>query len=200
MIPHKLHLIWMGDRPVPKWEEMWFTMYTHWDVRLWNEKAIRALPLVNKDVFDWYAERGRWNGAADVARAEILNSHGGVYTDIDSIPLRLFDYASFMEADLFVGLTRQRDRVANGTIGAVAGHPVLQTYIALIGKTKKRLPPSRTIGSTLLTRALGCHAGTAGIVVLPPRVLYPTSLRGQPVEGDETPYVEHLWAGTRGAY
>ena len=202
MIPHKLHMIWMGERPVPvHWMQPWVDMHPEWEFHLWNEEEIRALPLMNVRHFNWYARRKRWNGAADIARIEILATQGGVYVDIDSTPLLPLDDASFMTAGFFAGIAEKR-RVANGTIGSIARHPVLETYMQMIRAhpLSHMLPPSRTIGSVMLTKAIETFSDREDVVVLPRRVFHPVSIKGIPIEGEDLAYIQHHWAGTRKLY
>lgn len=201
MIPRIIHQIWMGSKPLPaKWVAAYQLMHPSWEHRLWTEQDIRALPLQNVAHFNWYAKRGRWNGAADIARVEILHRFGGIYVDVDSEPLLPFDGAPFMDAGFFAGIA-EGTRIANGTIGAEAGHPVLADYIAAISRhpLTRMLPPSRTIGSVLLTASVR-KSDRADVMVLPRRTFYPVSLKGQPIEGPEPAYTNHFWAGTKRLY
>ena len=66
--------------------------------RLWHEDAIDALGLRNDGIYRRYLAEGLYDGAADVARIEILHRFGGVYTDADSVALRPLGAAPFMAA------------------------------------------------------------------------------------------------------
>jgi inositol phosphorylceramide mannosyltransferase catalytic subunit len=202
MIPRVLHQIWMGPKPLPQeWVEAYKLANPSWEHRLWTERAIRKLPLTNLRHFNWYARRGRWNGAADIARVEILHRFGGVYVDVDSEPLLPFDDAPFMGAGFFAGIAEGK-RIANGTIGSEAGHPVLTEYIAAIGNhpLTNLLPPSRTIGSVLLTDVVSRHSHMPDVMVMSRRTFYPVSIKGNRIAGIEPAYTNHFWAGTKRLY
>lgn len=203
-IPRILHHIWIGPRPVPlAWIEAWRAMHSGWEQRLWDQAAIDALPLRNRAVFDDYARRSNWPGAADVARVEILLRSGGVYVDVDSECLLTFEGAPFMAASFFAayepGVPARPGRVANGVLGAVAGHPILAGYVAAIGKLKTYQPAWDTVGGTLLTTIVARHASDKGVVILPPRTFYPESHTGEQAPGGEMSYTRHFWASSPGA-
>src|SRR3990167_7702746 len=102
VIPHRLHHVWLGPRPVPQaWADAWAAAHPGWACRVWREADLAALPMVNRRVYDDFLTRGVWHGAADVARLELLHAEGGVYVDIDSRPLRSFEGAPFMDAGVF---------------------------------------------------------------------------------------------------
>ena len=199
MIPHVLHQIWIGPRPAPTaWLDAWRAMHPGWEHLLWDEAAIRSLPLANAAAFDAYLARPHYPGAADVARVEILLSRGGVYTDADSKPVRPFDGAPFMAAGFFAA-RYATGRVGNGTLGAVAGHPVLADYRESIGQAPRLWPAWNTIGGALLTEVVARHAGDPTVVVLPTGTFYGAGRHGQVVRDGSVPYVRHFWASSPGA-
>jgi mannosyltransferase OCH1-like enzyme len=102
MIPRTLHQIWIGPRPVPRrWTESWRRLHPEFEYRLWDEAAIDAFGLANLAVYRRYGEAEIYDGAADVARAEILHRFGGVYVDADSEALRPLGEAPIMNAGFF---------------------------------------------------------------------------------------------------
>lgn len=199
MIPHLLHHIWLGPRPVPDWHEAWREMHPSWHQRIWREADIDALHLANRRAYDHYMSREEWSGAANVARVEILLAHGGLYVDIDSQPLQPFDAAPFMTADVFAAyepVATHPGRVANGTIGAVRAHPVLRSYRRAIREMECLEPSWDTTGGTALTAMLLLHRRCCDVRVLPSRVFYPRDAFGRLVPGAETSYCDHFWATT----
>lgn len=200
VIPHTLHQIWLGSGKVPQaWSDAWQAMHPTWEYRLWDEDALRALPMHNADVFAHYAGQGDWPGAADVARVEVLTALGGVYADIDSRCLVSFDGAPFMAFGFFAGLTLplryQPGRVGNGVIGGEAGHPVLIDYRRSIASLGRYEPAWDTVGGTLLTAVLSRHR-TPDVLILPAGTFYPRGRRGERAIDDATPYTTHFWASS----
>ena len=181
------------------WVRGWRALHGSWEIRLWCEDDLRALPLRNRRLLEHYLARGIWYGAADVARVEVLLACGGVYTDIDSEPLRSLDDAPFMEAGFFAAYTLplagHPGRVGNGTMGAARGHSVLVDYAAAMGRAKRLGPVWNTIGGTMLTQVLARHR-TPDVQILPAGTFYAEGRRGARANDGATTYVRHFWAGS----
>lgn len=204
MIPRILHFVWLGPRPLPvEWLRAWRALHLDWEHRIWHEADIRALPLRNRRTFDAYLARPHYAGAADVARAEILLACGGVYTDIDSTPLRSLSGAPFMAAGFFAGYTLpvpgRPGRVGNGTLGAERWHPVLVDYVAAMGQQRTIWPAWDTTGGTLLTSVLARHRDDPTVQLLPAGTFYPRGRHGAVANDGAVAYVQHYWSGSPGA-
>jgi hypothetical protein len=78
-----IHQIWIGPAKRPDWTQGWADL-EGWDYRLWDEAAIDTLNLRHRWLYDCYVAEGCWNGAANIARIEILQQHGGLYIDADT--------------------------------------------------------------------------------------------------------------------
>lgn len=204
MIPRILHHIWLGPRPVPDaWAGAWAAMHPGWEQRIWREDDLEALDMTLRKQYERKVNEGCWPGAADIARLEILKAHGGVYVDIDSRPLRTFEGADFMDADVFAAyepVASLPGRVANGTIGAVAGADAIDTCIWLIGRMRTLEPAWDTTGGTALTAAMLVHRRCCDVRVLPSRTFYAKDASGRMVPGQEQPFCEHFWSSTNGSY
>lgn len=204
MIPRAFHQIWLGPRPVPvELIEPWKAMHPRWEHTLWRETDIRVFGLHNRRAFEEYLRLGLWHGAANVARIEILDRLGGVYVDVDTVPLRAFDKGVFMRAGLFAGYANPRPEypglISNTYVGAEAGHPVLGTVTRLIRAQKRLVPPWKTTGVLLLTRAIHTwqRRGRADIYLAPPHVFFPEDKYGNPAEpGFGATYSRHLWGSS----
>lgn len=159
MIPKTLHHVWVGG-PVPAhlaaWRDGWLDLHPGWECRLWHEREIDELGLVNRRLFD-DAERiaGRYAGQlrSDVARYEILAACGGVYVDFDCEARRPFD--DLLDVPAFVGWEVPDVWANNAVIGAVPGHPFLAALI-------ERLPAN-----------VARHRGSRPNVLSGPRFLTP---------------------------
>lgn len=185
-------------------------MHPSWEVAVWREADIDALGLTNRAAYDYYMatptkrRQGgmEYNGAANVARVEILLRSGGVYVDIDSVPLRPLDPLlrhSFF-AGFEPGVPTRPGRIANGTIGSARDHPILRRYVALIGGLGTLLPAWDTSGGTALTQAVARYRYGPGVHIYEPRVFYPEDHRGRPAPGRQPSYTRHLFASTHSSY
>ena len=202
MIPRVLHHIWFGPKDVPEdWREAWRAMHPGWEHRLWRESDVTGLPVDSR--FIDFLDRGIWHGAADLARVAILREYGGVYVDIDSKPLTTFDGAPFMESAFFAAYEPTPSipgRIANGTIGSIPNHPILETYADLVSKMTDLSEPWDTTGGTGLTAAVLVHRQCCHPTILPARTFYSTDAHGKSVAGRETMYSQHFWASTNRIY
>jgi hypothetical protein len=205
-IPHRLHHIWLGPRPVPeRWARAWARRHPRWEHRIWREADIESLlPAELRRAWAYYLERSMWHGAADVARIAILRRHGGVYVDIDSEPVRAFDRAPFMRANFFVGVEigtpAEPEHITNGVIGSIPGHPILDDVIRRIAAAEDIHAPWRTVGGGFLTQAVLAHRELPGVVILPTRTFFPEDKHGRPAPGNEPIYTRQYWATTHRLY
>lgn len=212
MIPRVLHQVWVGPLPVPGWAAVWRDMHPGWEYHLWRESDIVGLPRLVRRAWDDYIARGRWHGAANVARAAILHECGGVYVDVDSRPLRCWADAPFMWAGkggpgLFAAYEPNvpdlPGRVANGCIGATVAHPAIDDWLRLMDRlvAHGRLEePWQTTGGTSLTAALALHATCCDVRIMPARVLYPLDAHGRITPGTSEAWSDHYWATTNLLY
>ena len=205
MIAHVLHHIWVGPNSDPiDLIRAWREMHPGWELRLWREADIRAFGLRNGDAFEAYLELRLWHGAANVARVEIVERLGGVYVDMDTIPLRPFDGGTFMRHGLFAGYVQPRPEypglIGNAYIGAVPGHPVLRTAMRMIANRRRLRPPWINTGVVVFTRAVeaSLRRGVDDIYIAPVHVFFPHDKIGIPAPpGRGLTYARHLWGSTK---
>ncbi len=198
MIPKLLHQIWLGPRPAPlAWTETWREANPDFTYRLWGDGDLGELGLRNADVYRRYLVEGLYDGAADVARIEILHRFGGVYADADSVALRPLGDASFMDAGFFAPLEASDEHpglVTNAFMGAVPEHAVLTRYIEAVSLVKTLRPMWRLTGPGALTDVLGSHP-YPDVMVLPSWTFFATALSGESVQGGSS-YARHFWSTT----
>lgn len=198
MIPKLLHQIWLGSRPPPLvWTETWREANPDFTYRLWDEDALDGLGLRNDDLYRRYLVEGLYDGAADVARIEILHRFGGVYADADSVALRPLGDASFMEAGFFAPLEASDDHpglITNAFMGAVREHTVLTRYIEAVSRVDDIRPMWRLTGPGALTDVLTSR-DDPDVMILPAWTFFATALSGEAVQGGRS-YAQHFWSTT----
>jgi hypothetical protein len=214
MIPKRLHQFWIGPSPPPsQWMETWPAAHPNWHYTLWDERAIKRFRLTNARLFRRLCDIGRYDGASDVARAEILLRQGGVWADADSECLRPLDGADFLDSRFFVVqdplIAPGRDLVhdllgdvdylvAGGFMGGEAGHPILRRYVdamsRVLPENQELTPTWISVGGVLLQKVIGDDPDA---LVLPSWVFFDRNLKGEPVEGG-APYARHFWGSTAG--
>ena len=198
-IPKVLHQIWLGPRPVPVvWTRTWQELNPDFEYRLWTEDAVDGFGLRNDDVYRRFVGEGIYDGAADVARAEILLRHGGVYVDADSVALRPLGDAPFMSAGFFAQREPNDDNpdlVTNAFMGATPGHPVLARYVAVHAGIEALRPMWLVSGPGALTKVLATETGN-DVMILPWDTFFTASLWGHGGPSIGEPYAEHYWSTT----
>jgi len=207
MIPRILHHIWLGPLPVPmEMIQPWRDLHPRWEHRLWREADIRALGLSNESAFERYLRGRRWHGAANVARYEILYREGGVYVDVDTVPLGSLKNAPFMRrpVTLWAAYVQPRPQypglIGNAYIGAEPRHPVLRAAMDLIASDPHLVPPWVHSGVVAFTKAVAAVGPRADIRILPTKTFFPHDRFGRPApEARATTYARHLWGSTRGS-
>ena len=84
---HIIHQIWVGDPNKATWNMMksWqrYCQKFNWEYKLWRDNDIESICLKNKKIYNYYKQNNDYHGMSDVARIEILNQYGGVYSDCD---------------------------------------------------------------------------------------------------------------------
>ena len=87
MIENIVHQIWVGDSQKATWNMMnsWkrYCDKYGWEYKLWRENDLEEIPMKNREIYKYYKERNNYQGMSDVARIEILNRYGGIYSDCD---------------------------------------------------------------------------------------------------------------------
>ena len=158
-IPPVIHQIWFGKVP-PKIKEMMETFSEDYVKNnpgsryiFWNEKRLRSLGMINKDIYE--AESG-YDCKSDMARLEILNRFGGFYVDSDcvwlgnkslnSVPSKNGIMIAYEKAGNSIGkgyLEKDTTRCANGVFGATIANPIIAF---MIGKLKESYASQRRCG------------------------------------------------------
>lgn len=178
-IPKTIHQIWLGS-PLPEkyyaLQQTWLEHHPDWEYRLWTDKEVEALNLINKKAYNKSTNYGQ---KSDIARYEILYRFGGLYVDTDFECLRAFDELHHC-CDFYVGLSCQHSpHIINALIGAAPGHPILKECIHAIKRGNYKgggfVATQNNTGPGLLTRSFLKCAGTAGTkdVAFPSSYFYP---------------------------
>lgn len=127
-IPRIFHFIWLGSALPQKFEPFitsWKTQHPTWTIKIWTEKEASTFPLVNRKLFNESSNHGY---RSDLLRYEILQQEGGVYVDIDFFCTQSIDELA-QSFNFFGCLFPHQTIVANGIIGSIPHHPILQQCI-----------------------------------------------------------------------
>lgn len=197
LIPHVLHRIWLGPRPIPQaFDEYWAgwqALMPTWRFVTWTT------PPRLQNAREFAASR-TLAGKADVLRYEVVLAHGGVYVDCDEEPLRPLEDLDLGGREAFAGI-ESPGWIANGVLGAVAGHPAVAAVVADLPASFRRHGPRHPVHATgpgLLTRT---WLERSDVCLLPPVTFYPVhwtrkaELGGPyPAEAFGVQHWAHSWA------
>lgn len=93
-IPHIVHQIWIGPKPLPKHAQKWVNLCKKYgyEYKLWRDNDVGQ--LINQKYYDEMKDKKSYPGMADILRYEVVYNHGGLYIDFDMTPvdLPIFDY------------------------------------------------------------------------------------------------------------
>ena len=157
-IPKIIHQIWLGPNKRPDiWMNSWKNDYIKqnpdWKYKLWTEKEINKLQLINRKQYDY---EKHYPGKSDIARYEILYQFGGVFIDADSLWINKPNNSlnKILDMSKKYGMFAAEEPVnkwsiANGVIGFTVKHNILCEIINYISKNyfnlKKKYKKNREI-------------------------------------------------------
>jgi glycosyltransferase involved in cell wall biosynthesis len=192
-IPKIIHQIWIGPKDKPETIVSWQKMNPGFEYRLWTEKEIDELGLINKKAYRKYYKDGWYAGASNVARVEILDRFGGVYVDADTKCVTSLENAPFMVWDFFASYVVDGEtRLSNSPIGCTPGHRYMKDSIERIKHITEYYPSHKQTGPALLTSIVDDKSK-----VLPAYAFLPVFHRGHINEKVGLNYSEHYWGTTK---
>jgi mannosyltransferase OCH1-like enzyme len=207
-IPRIIHQVWLGTNPKPtEWMDSVreFATKHGYTYKLWDEKAAEGLdwdsvPGLRRE---YGAFRSQLAGKADIIRMLALYEHGGIYIDADTVVMRPAKFAAFLEKNpyaVFFGwenilkshtkkvnnfgpeLAGAKRLVANGMIGAAAGHPFFEALLGGVVANAEREEGEdawRKVGPLYVTRVYAkLKKKMPDVHVYPMRYFYPRHWKG----------------------
>lgn len=160
-IPKIIHLCWLSGDPYPEtiarcidsWRktmpdyEIWLWDRARFDAEVDNRFACEALKL------------RKWAFVADYIRFYALYTYGGIYMDSDVRVYRSFD--DLLDDRFFSGIEyfKPTDYIAieAAVMGSEAGHPLMETCLALYASIPFVLPDG-SIDQTTVTKRMAAEA------------------------------------------
>lgn len=204
MIPHILHHVWVGPRPVPmQWINTWREKHPDWEHVLWGNDAVKNGGWENQKQIDYYYRIGEWPGVADLLRYEILHRHGGFNPGVDSLcHLNIDELMDCPDYDLFSCWENERAKpgLISPVHGSTSNNPYLAQIIAELGRLKPPLgKPWKTTGNLYMGEFFA-RQKPGRFRIFPSHYFMPHHWTGLRYEGDGKIYGEHLWGTTKRLY
>ena len=178
VVPKKIHQIWLGSSLPKKYVEFqksWQNLNPDYEYRLWTDKDITELNLINSEQ---YLASDNFGVKSDLARYEILYRFGGIYVDTDFECLKpindQFLSRSFLAGQVF----SYAPQLNNAIIFAAPKDKFLKLIIENIpSHPDRKLSAIETLdycGATFLSRLLWKYRQmlSSGTVILPSQYFY----------------------------
>lgn len=87
-IEKKMTHIWIGPRAAPtKWMNTWKDMHPEWEYSVFTDKMLWSRKWKNQSLIEEYYKRGKYAGAHDLIRYELIYEQGGFWPAADSVCL-----------------------------------------------------------------------------------------------------------------
>jgi len=215
MIPKKIHWCWFGQAErSPLMERCMQSVrdaHPDHEITLWTDKHVFALPASQlRDYLEATLKAGNFAHTANLFRAYVLYTHGGIYLDTDVEILRPLDPLLGQEA--FFGaqhpVSLSRGRINNAVMGAVPKHRSMKYVMALTCYKCQPTQKPNQGGPHIITEVLddmaeGCvrYCGVFSnkeFTIYPPEYFYPYPFGGTLTTDCLTmeTYCVHHWAHT----
>jgi mannosyltransferase OCH1-like enzyme len=198
-----IHQIWIGDNPLPTlWTDTVkeFAKKYDYTYKLWTDASVKDLGMDEipglKRLYDSFGKE--LAGRADILRLLILYKYGGIYIDADTVIMKPEKFHRFLKKNTtgmffaWENLSAKRTRklglgvnrlVANGTIGAEAGHPFLKALLEGIVLHEKNVIDTKDawkrVGPYYVTKMyMSMKKKFPDIKIFPMRYFYPRAWAG----------------------
>lgn len=220
-IPKLAHYIWMGS-DLPAWArkniEIFQELNPRWEARVWlcEDEWIEAVPQAIRPLIASQADAGSllpwYSSRSDIVSYALLKKYGGLYMDVDVVPLRPLD--DFQHHKAYIG--RQPDQRLNcAVMGSEIGSEfACQALAECERRARIRTIKRCTFGPDMLT-SLFDKPYQDVVTVLPRHYFYaiPSRQKAHPLmacktrqdrmdyvykfrkyfSDDTPPYLAHLW-------
>ena len=134
-IPRVVHVIWVGDAPMPPAArhniDLWTALLGQaWQIRLWTNADLTE-EMFDPVVLDTIAKAPHGVQKADILRYHIMSSQGGWYLDLDFEPIQSIDPIALLLHREELILCNEEDhlvgKISNGFFACTPSHPEITT-------------------------------------------------------------------------
>ena len=177
--PKIIHQIWLSDKNLPppdKWkesQEKWKETYSEYEYMLWTNENTKELISKNYSQFEETFYKFKYLiQRVDFLKFILMHHYGGVYSDLDIVPLKRFD--NLINTDSDCCITRSEVNLRFYTNSFFIGKPKTKIWMDLMNESVKKSKNNYLIkhaevtmktGSWLVTNVVNKYEGT--ITILP---------------------------------
>jgi len=197
-IPKIIHQIWLGDKPLPKkLMKTWKDKHPGWQYILWRDESLEIIKFRAMPQIDQMLMAGKYNGAADIMRYNILHELGGFVAPADSICVNPIDDLLDLECFCCYENEKVRPGLLSPIIGTYSGNPLFDFIVHVLENTPDVLYDDawKVTGNALLTGAV--QKTNFPIHILPSYTFLPEHYTGEIYKGKGKIYSRHFWGSTK---
>ncbi|MES3499527.1 glycosyltransferase [Citrobacter portucalensis] len=202
-IPKKIHIVWIGDESKMPHAmiDTWVKLNPGWQIVLWRNSELNSTKWVNSKHIRAMMKSGRYSGAADIMRYEILYNHGGFAIDADSICIRPLEDWLF-DSQVCASMENEHAKpglIANGYLAAEKNSALIAEIIMDIESKKNVLYalPWQVTGPQLLTDTFN-RLKYSNITLWPSHYFIPKHWTGIKYIGSGHVFGYQFWGTTKG--
>jgi mannosyltransferase OCH1-like enzyme len=140
LIPKILHHIWIGPKQIPlHWMKTWVDKHPDWEYHLWDNDLVNNTEFVNNELIQQFIDFGRFDGAADLIRYEVLYKYGGFMPGSDcECLLPIDDLLIYKSISVYENEKLGRNLISP-ILGSVPNFPFLKTIIEYFQENKDKV-------------------------------------------------------------
>lgn len=202
-LPRKLSHIWIGPKlPPEEWMQSWKEMLPDWSYTLYDNTTLKSEGFETAPQIEEYMRRGKYAGAADLMRYELLWRYGGFMPGADSVCLLNPEPLFVDNAELYTIYENEfvRGKLVSPILAAAPGN----SFLRLLIDQMKEVPPEtlgepwKQTGNLFVAQMIEKHA--PDIVIWPSHYMIPEHFTGVTYEGDGPIYAHQIFGETNKAY
>lgn len=207
-IPKKICHIWIGPLSPPKaWMKTWIEKHPDWDYSIFGNQDLDKNIFYNQKLIDEYIRVGRYSGAADLIRYELLYKEGGFIPPADAVCLENTNEL-WIESKEFCYTVYENEKLRPGFVSPIYAANKNNEFLELIISTlnTKTLDDVvdkdvyKVTGNEFLYHMIKQH--NPKIKIFPSHYFIPKHFKAKTerYSGPDKVYADQMWGTTRNRY
>lgn len=202
-VPKKLGHIWIGYKRAPEdWMKTWRDAHPDWEYQVFDNDYLFNRDWKNKRLIAEYVRRGRFEGASDLMRYEILYEQGGFIPEADSTCQQNTEVL-FTLPSLYTVYEHEVSQpgFVSPFLASSPKHPFLKKVIDHLHETQTPETlqgPFRSVGNKFLGEII--EQEKPEISILPSYFFIPNHLRSGKSYTEGPVFADQLWGSSNRGY
>lgn len=207
-IPKKMYHIWIGPLPPPdKWMKTWIENHPDWKYEVFDNQKLKETNFYNQELIDEYIKVGRYSGAADLIRYELLYKEGGFIPPADAICLNNTEELWIEPID-YCYTVYESETLRPGFVSPIYAANEKNKFLEILINTLKLTKLTdvldkdvyKVTGNEFLCRMIENH--NPKIKIFPSHYFIPKHFKAKTerYNGPDKIYADQMWGTTRRRY